>query len=256
MGTFVALVKPRYHASFITVVVAALLFAETPDLSLAVRLGVLYVSFNLLLYGGIYTFNDIADRRADAQHPVKRQRPIASGRLGLPAAAAIGASLISAGVAIAAGFLPAPILGCYVAIVALNAAYSCGGRDLPLLDIALNAAPHAVRFLMGTILVGRVAPPEHLAVWFLLAAGISCVRRLVEKEAGAEDARPVLRRYSLIGLALAADMGLAAIATFFAAGVASSPGFYAVAVPAYVIFVVSARRIPMAHVGFERLWLR
>ena len=255
MRTLIALVKPRYHASFVTVVVASLLFASPLDWGLLPRLAALYLSFNVLLYGGIYTFNDIADRSADARHPNKRLRPIASGRLGVPAAVAIGVSLVAAGIVMAAAFLPPSMLACYVAIVVLNAAYSCGGRDLPVLDVALNAAPHAVRFLMGTILVGRVAPPQHLAVWFLLAAGISCVRRLVEKEAAAEDSRPVLHHYSIGGLALAADLGLAAILILGAAG-GSSPGFYAIAVPAYVIFVVSARRIPLAHVGFERLWLR
>ena len=73
--TIVALVKPRYHVSFVTVVVGALLFAELPDRALAGRLVMLYVSFNVLLYGGIYTFNDIADRAADSRHPVKRTRP-------------------------------------------------------------------------------------------------------------------------------------------------------------------------------------
>ena len=256
MRTLLALLKPRYHASFVTVAVAALLFAEAPDLTLALRLAVLYVSFNVLLYGGIYTFNDIADRVADARHPVKRLRPIASGRLGVRTAAVIGAALCAAGVAAGALLLPLAILACYGAILALNAAYSCGGRGLRVLDVALNAAPHAVRFLMGALLAGRVPPPGHLAAWFCLAVGISCVRRLVEKEAGGDAARPVLRGYSASGLALAADLGFAAILVLWAADAMASPGFYAIVIPAYLLLVVSARRVPVAHVGLERLWLR
>jgi 4-hydroxybenzoate polyprenyltransferase len=67
MRTLRVLVKPRYHASFVTVAVGALLFAESFDALLVLRLAALYVSFNVLLYGGIYTFNDIADRAADAR---------------------------------------------------------------------------------------------------------------------------------------------------------------------------------------------
>lgn len=256
MRTLIALLKPRYHASFVTVAVGALLFAEALDLTLVLRLAVLYVSFNVLLYGGIYTFNDIADRMADARHPVKKMRPIASGRLGVKGAAATGASLCAAGIAVAAALLPLPILGCYAAILALNAAYSCGGRGMSVLDVALNAAPHAARFLMGALLVGRVPPPGHLAAWFCLAAGISCVRRLVEKEAGGEEARPVLRCYSASALALAADVGFAWILVLWAVDAMASPGFYAIVMPAYLLLVVSARRVPAAHAGFERLWLR
>lgn len=256
MPTLLVLLKPRYHASFLTIGIGALLFAEVPDRALALRFAVLYVSFNVLLYGGIYTFNDIADRADDARHPRKALRPIASGRIGVKTAAAVGAALCAAGIAMAAALLPAPILGCYAAILALNAAYSGGGRAMPVLDVALNAAPHAVRFLMGTLLVGRVPPPGHLAAWLCLAAGISCVRRLVEKEAGGDAARPVLRRYTITGLALAADAGFAAVAAFAALDGMASPGFYAIVTSGYLLLVVWARRVPAAHGGFERLWLR
>lgn len=256
MRTVLVLLKPRYHASFLAIAIGALLFTEVPDRALALRLALLYVSFNVLLYGGIYTFNDIADRADDARHPTKALRPIASGKIGVATAAAIGTALCAAGIALAVAFLPPPILACYAAVVALNAAYSGGGRAMPVLDVALNAAPHAVRFLMGTLLVGRVPPPGHLVAWFCLAAGISCVRRLVEKEAGGDTARPVLRRYTVGGLSLAADAGFAGVALCAALDGMASPGFYAIATSAYLLLVVSARRVPAAHGGFERLWLR
>lgn len=256
MRTLIVLLKPRYHASFLTIAIGALLFAETPDRALALRLALLYLSFNVLLYGGIYICNDIADRADDARHPGKALRPIASGRIPVTTAALVAAVLCTAGIAIAIASLPLPILACYAAIVALNAAYSCGGRAMPVLDVALNAAPHAVRFLMGALLVGRVPPPGHLVAWFCLAAGISCVRRLVEKEAGGDAARPVLRRYTIPGLALAADAGFAGVAMCAALDSMASPGFYAIVTSGYLLLVVSARRVPAAHGGFERLWLR
>jgi 4-hydroxybenzoate polyprenyltransferase len=255
MRILVALVKPRYHLSFASVVAGALLFAQPADRALALRLAGLYLSFNVLLYGGIYTFNDIADRAEDARHPIKRTRPVASGRLGVKRAAAVAVALCAAGLVMTAGLFPREIPGCCAAIVALNLAYSCGGRGMFLLDIGLNAAPHAVRFLMGALLAGRVPAPGHLAAWFCLAAAVACVRRLIEKQAGGEAARPVLRRYSASGLAVAADGGLLLVSGLCAADAMASPGFYLIVITAYALVVVLARRVSFGQSGLMRLWL-
>ena len=256
MGTLLALLKPRYHASFLTVAIAALLFAPHIDAPLAGSLAVLYLSFNVLLYGGIYTFNDIADRAADARHPRKRTRPIASGRLSVRRAAAIAGALCVSGFAIAVLCYPPPILACFAAIAVLNAAYSFGGRDTRVVDVALNSMPHAVRLVMGVLLVGRTPPLGHVAAWLCLAIGVSCVRRLIEKESDGERSRPVLRSYSAMGLSRIADFGFLPIAILALVDAGRSPGFYAIVLPAYLVIVVSARRVSAWHVGLERLWLR
>ena len=77
----VALVKFRYHVTFINVALGALIFAARLDGAFAWRLFALYVSFNVLLYSGLYAINDLADRESDARHPLKRRRPIPSGRM-------------------------------------------------------------------------------------------------------------------------------------------------------------------------------
>ena len=256
MRTLTTLIKPRYHASFLTVVIAALLFAPRIDAALLASLAVLYLSFNVLLYGGIYTFNDIADRAADASHPNKRTRPVASGRLSVARAAAIGGALCAGGIAIAVMLYPPRILACFAAIAVLNAAYSLGGRDTRVVDVALNSMPHAVRFMMGVLLVERTPPMAHVLAWVCLAAGISCVRRLIEKESDGEASRPVLRGYSAAGLSRAADLGFLPTALCALVDAGNSAGFYAIVLPAYLLIVISARRVPVSLGGLERLWLR
>jgi 4-hydroxybenzoate polyprenyltransferase len=134
--------------------------------------------------------------------------------------------------------------------------YSCGGRNLPYVDILLNSAPHALRFLMGVLIVGRTPPAGHLVAWFCLAAGIACVRRIVELESGGAANRPSLSHYSPRGLSIAADLGVLLLVGLCALDRLRSPGFYAVAISAYMILVLLARRSAAGQQRFAWLWLR
>ena len=53
------------------------------DAMLHTILGVIVFS---LVASVVYIINDIADVKADRQHPTKRNRPIAAGKLSIPAA--------------------------------------------------------------------------------------------------------------------------------------------------------------------------
>ena len=46
-----------------------------------------------LISSAVYIFNDLLDVEADSQHPVKKNRPIASGKLPMPIAIAAGGIL-------------------------------------------------------------------------------------------------------------------------------------------------------------------
>src|SRR5512145_2531597 len=52
------------------------------------------------LSGVVYPINDIADREADRQHPLKRHRPIAAGHL--PVGVAVVAAMVLGGTALLA----------------------------------------------------------------------------------------------------------------------------------------------------------
>src|SRR3990167_5111556 len=93
---YLALVKFKYHASFLAIVVIALFFGGF-SAELVQKLILLYLSFNLLLYTGLYMLNDVADLKQDRQHPLKRNRPIASGRMSLRTALPLSVMLIAAG---------------------------------------------------------------------------------------------------------------------------------------------------------------
>lgn len=251
-----ALFKFRYHVTFLNVVFGALIFATELTPRLIADLGLLYISFNVLLYGGIYTMNDVADRLADARHPMKRHRPVAAGRIAAGTATSISTALMILGMASGALLFGPAVLACYALVLGMNLAYSGGGRDVPVVDLVLNSAPHVVRFLMGVLLVGRVPPASHLLALLLLAIALSALRRQVERESPGWEARRTLSLYGrndLAAITTAAAMMLLALAS---SHYRTAPGFYGAVVAVLVVLVGGARAFPAVRRQLARGWVR
>jgi 4-hydroxybenzoate polyprenyltransferase len=248
-----ALVKFRYHVTFINVAFGASIFAARLDGALAWRLFALYISFNVLLYSGLYTINDLADRESDARHSLKRRRPIPSGRVSVPEAKRWAGIFVVSGMVTGALFGPR-ILGCFAAVVAINVAYSAGGRNVVYLDVVLNALPHVVRFLMGALLVGRVPPVTHLMAFLLVAVALSCLRRLVELDVNGWEARQSLQAWSAAALTRVLFGALVAFAGLAAWLGASAPGFYAALAGTAIVLIGGAHRAPRVRRALRWVW--
>lgn len=109
----------------------------------------------------VYILNDWRDRASDAQHPTKCRRPLASSAVSVPAALALAALLLVAGIWLAAGNrVLLLLLGIYVA---LNLAYSWRLKQVPVVDVSIIASGFMLRLLAGTLAVG--IPPSR---WLLL----------------------------------------------------------------------------------------
>jgi decaprenyl-phosphate phosphoribosyltransferase len=72
----------------------------------------------------VYLVNDVFDRQADRQHPVKQNRPIASGEVSVATALVVAVALVAGAIAISiwlGGWFPA-ILIAYIGLVLLYSA--------------------------------------------------------------------------------------------------------------------------------------
>lgn len=255
-AAYARLFKFRYHLSYGSVVLGAVIFANPLSIDLAGSLIALYFLFNVLLYGGIYTLNDVADLQSDRQHPTKRRRPIASGQIPVGAAVFFAATAIVLGVAGAVAVFGERMAWMFAAFLALNAGYSAAARNVAVLDLVGNSATHPLRFLMGASLVGGDAPAGHVAVIFAMAIGLSSLRRFIEMDVSGWRARVTLRRYSrrqLIAVTLGA---LVAIVALCVNDGLASPGFYLAVLPTYVIVVAGALASRRARGLLVALWTR
>jgi 4-hydroxybenzoate polyprenyltransferase len=112
-----------------------------------------------LLSGEIYLINDIADVEADRMHPIKRERPIASGALPIPAAK-LAIILLTVVIFPLAYRLSPGFAAVALGFLLLNIAYSRWLKHVPLLDVFSIALGFVLRVAAGVTLiqVARFSP--------------------------------------------------------------------------------------------------
>ena len=150
------------------------------------------------LSGVVYIFNDLADRAADQRHPLKRLRPIASGRLS-SSTAAIAATILGA-VSLLAALLLSPMFAVLSATyVVLLVLYSVVLKHLVIIDALTIAAGFVLRAAAGAVAV--FVPISH---WLLVCTTLLALFLVLSKRRheltlladGAMTHRPILEEYS------------------------------------------------------------
>lgn len=155
-----------------------------------------FVAFSLASSGG-YILNDLMDREADRNHPIKSSRPLASGQIFVATATTIAAVLLTTAVTMAwyIHSTVAIILGAYLAV---SVAYSCCLKNVPIIDLFCIATGFLFRLLAGGVVFEiRISEWLFLSV-LLLALFLSSGKRLAEKQTlhdGAASHRKVLAHY-------------------------------------------------------------
>ena len=159
-----------------------------------------------LASSAVYVGNDVMDREADRAHPGKRDRPVASGAVGVFAAWLFCNTLATAALVIA-GWVSTPAAAIVAAYLVLNAAYSAGLKHVAILDVLLIAAGFMLRILAGTAGIGIEPSKWLLFVGLMLTLFLGFSKRRAELGAlGEGDAppgdagipqRPVLASYSV-----------------------------------------------------------
>ena len=119
------------------------------------------------LSGATYVLNDIIDAGRDREHPAKRERPIPSGALSIPAATS-GAVVVGAA-ALVAAYRICPYFGhVAAAYLALNVLYSVALRKMVILDVMAIAVGFVLRAVGSVEVLRRAAPQTELSPWLLV----------------------------------------------------------------------------------------
>lgn len=153
-----------------------------------------------LISSAVYLFNDIADVDADRNHPEKKYRPIASGKLPVSVAFTVGVLLTS--IAIPLGYLLSPIFALILAVyLANNVLYSRWLKHIAILDVLIISSGFVLRVAAGVALitVERFSPWLYMiTVLFSLYIGLGKRRAEMHMLAdGASSHRKVFEGYTI-----------------------------------------------------------
>lgn len=145
-----------------------------------------------------YLLNDVLDRESDRQHPVKRNRPIASGRLSPTVAIALSVFLATAGIVAAFGLgrLFAALVAAYLIS---TIGYTLYFKHSVILDVMFLGSGFVLRVAAGAAAVNVPASEWLFLCTMLLALFLGFSKRrheLTLLEGDASNHRRVLVHYS------------------------------------------------------------
>lgn len=193
----VALVRPRQWtknlAVFAALIFSGRLFSQPDAITVTLGFGAL-----CLIAGGLYAANDSMDAEKDRQHPVKRERPVAAGRISRGAAIAIGMAMIAAGLsgslALGGRFFAAVCGYCVLQVL-----YNVVMKNVAIIDMLVISMGFVLRAIAGAVVIDVPVSP-----WLVLCAGmlalfLATAKRRHELLLLRHDSslhRPVLAEYS------------------------------------------------------------
>lgn len=151
--------------------------------------------------GCIYVFNDCVDKPSDRHHPVKSQRPIASGRLKVRTAATGALVLLTVDLFLIFRF-NTDFFFISIVYIVINLLYTFFLKKVVILDVMIIAIGFVLRVMIGGVIDDIDLSPWILIMTFLLSIFLGLVKRRqemvnVNQSAGEANTRITLKKYNI-----------------------------------------------------------
>lgn len=191
--------RPRQWVKNGLVFIPLFFDGKLTDLESLVRTTVAFVML-CMATSAIYLMNDLKDIEKDRQHPIKRNRPLASGKLDPRLATAV--AILLALLSLAGSFLLSTSLGLVIlTYLTMQMAYTFYLKNIVLLDVMIVAFGFILRVAAGVAVIDveRFSPWLYVCT-FLLALFLVLGKRrheiiILGHEAG--NHRSILSEYNL-----------------------------------------------------------
>ncbi len=167
------------------------------DVTMVTRTALAFIVFSLA-GSAVYLLNDIVDVEKDKAHPVKRNRPIASGKLPIKVALVFMA-VIGAGALVLAWDLSQTLAYIIIIYMVNNLFYSFKLKHIVLIDVGSLSLGFVLRVFAGAAVISVEASPWLIMCTILLSSFLGFAKRRHELVLLGENNvnhRSVLEHYS------------------------------------------------------------
>lgn len=148
----------------------------------------------------VYILNDMSDIEKDKLHPIKKNRPLASGRVSKTNAWIVMILLVV--ISIILSFIlyqKNSVLGIWIipiVYIILNILYSKGLKNIPIIDVVILASGFVLRVMYGGVTI-NVEVSKYLYLMIIFGAFyLGFGKRRNEMMKNGEKGREVLKRYN------------------------------------------------------------
>lgn len=155
------------------------------------RAAIMFAAF-CLISSVVYIFNDLADIQKDRLHPIKRNRPIASGKISPALALTILVILLCSGL-ILAGSLNKLCLLIIISYILLNILYTLKLKTLALVDVLCIALGFILRILSGCAAISVIPSPLVILLTFFLSMFFTFSKRTLESAMLTDNCRQSIK---------------------------------------------------------------
>jgi len=213
------LLRPKQWAKNLLVFAAYLFAAKFGDAD-STRLVLIAFAAMCLVSSATYIFNDIFDVERDRVHPSKRLRPVASGKVRIPVAVALGAVILLGGLGLAAylGLAELILIGIYLAMQIL---YNAGLKRVAVADVFTISLGFVLRAALGAVAI-NVA----MSGWLFFCTGALALMLGFAKRRNEFVAQGEQRSESRESLVAYTKPALDAFVLMFATGASMCYGLY------------------------------
>lgn len=201
MKSFFLLIRPKQWVKNFFIFLPLFFHGTLLDVQLLSNACVAFLCF-CFVASSIYCFNDIYDVEADKQHPKKKFRPIASGKVSVKQAYCYMVFLVAAALLLGVLFCEywEGLLSLLIIYFLMNISYCVRLKHIVLVDVFIISVGFVLRILIGGIVTDIELSSWIVLMTFLLALFLAFAKRrddVVLYENTGVQPRKNVNRYNL-----------------------------------------------------------
>jgi decaprenyl-phosphate phosphoribosyltransferase len=174
--TYIALLRPHQYLKNGFIWLPVFFGYQLTNAAAVLHVALAFLAF-CLVASSVYVINDLRDVASDRRHPIKRNRPLASGAVPPKKAVWVAAILAAVAICMSLFLLPLITTAILLAYLVMNIVYSFGLKHVPIADIVCIALGFVLRIFAGGTAAQVPISPWIVIMTFLMALFLALAKR-------------------------------------------------------------------------------